>query len=356
VDNRLATCQQCHKDAPVGFLGFHPHGNADDYAKYPWIYITTKFMQALIIGVFLFFWTHVIFWFFREYRDRKQGKSFAHPHAGEDVVYFRRFSWTWRIIHLVFAVSTMVLVLSGSTLLFSHTAWADFVMAMLGGPKVEAIVHRTAATVWLGIFLVHLAVVSWNILRGYKEFKWFGPSSMIPNLQDLRDVVAMFKWFFGLAPRPQFDRYSYWQKFDYWAPFWGAAVIGFSGLMLFFPVMTAEYLPGWVFNISTIVHQEEALLAAVFLFTVHFFNSHFRPDRFPMSTIMFTGAVPLEEFKFEHRLEYERLKANGELEKYLIKAPSEAFEKGSRWLAAVLILAGLGLLTLVAIGYTTLPH
>ena len=88
----------------------------------------------------------------------------------------------------------------------------------------------------------------------------------------------------------------------------------------------------------------------MFIFTVHFFNSHFRPDRFPMSTIMFTGAVPLEEFKFEHRKEYERLKASGELERYLVKPPSERFEKGSRVLAATLILAGLGLLTLVLIG------
>jgi cytochrome b subunit of formate dehydrogenase len=179
---------------------------------------------------------------------------------------------------------------------------------------------------------------------------------MLPNLQDLRDVVGMFKWFFGRGERPDFDRYSYWQKFDYWAPFWGAAVIGFSGLILFFPTKTAVFMPGETFNIATIVHAEEALLATMFLFTVHYFNSHFRPDRFPMSTIMFTGAVPLEEFKFEHRLEYERLKASGELERHLIRPPTPTMEKGSRLLTAVLILAGLGLLTLVLIGYVTIPH
>jgi hypothetical protein len=64
----------------------------------------------------------------------------------------------------------------------------------------------------------------------------------------------------------------------------------------------------------------------------------------------------LEEFKFEHRKEYERLEASGELERYLVKPPSERFEKGSRALAAVLILAGLGLLTLVLIGVMTSPH
>ncbi|MCU7916059.1 MAG: cytochrome C [Candidatus Thiodiazotropha sp. (ex Gloverina cf. vestifex)] len=354
-ENRLETCRQCHEDAPEGFIGFHPHGNANDFEKYPVMWITAKSMQALIIGILAFFWVHVMLWFYREYQDRKAGKSFAHPRPGDDTIYVRRFTATWRWIHLLFAVSTMILVLSGTTLLFSHTAWASFVIDMLGGPKVEAILHRTAATIWLSVFLVHFFIAMTNIVRNRKTFRWFGPSSMVPNLQDLRDVGAMFSWFFGRRERPSFDRFSYWQKFDYWAPFWGAAVIGFSGLMLFIPTLTASFLPGWVFNVATIVHAEEALLATMFLFTVHFFNSHFRPDRFPMSTIMFTGAVPLEEFKFEHRVEYERLKESGELEKMLIKPPSKAMEKGSQALAAVLIFAGLGLLTLVFIGYMTMP-
>jgi cytochrome b subunit of formate dehydrogenase len=354
--NRLETCQQCHEDAPEGFLGFHPHGNTRDFKRYPGLWLTAKFMQALIIGVFLFFWTHVILWFYREYRDRREGKSFTHVPPTEGTLYFRRFSWTWRVIHLLFALSTMVLVLSGTTLLFAHTGWAKAVIDLLGGPQAEAIVHRTAATIWLSVFGAHVLVVAFNLLRKGGRFQWLGPTSLVPNMQDLRDVGAMFRWFFGRAPRPSFDRWSYWQKFDYWAPFWGAAIIGFSGLTLFFPTKTAEFLPGWVFNVATIVHAEEALLATMFIFTVHFFNSHFRPDRFPMSTIMFTGAVPLEEFQFEHRKEFERLKASGELECYLVKPPSERFEKGSRALAAVLILAGLGLLTLVLIGYVTMPH
>jgi hypothetical protein len=102
-----------------------------------------------------------------------------------------------------------------------------------------------------------------------------------------------------------------------------------------------------VFNIATIVHAEEAILAAVFLFTVHYFNVHFRPDKFPMDIVMATGAVPLEEFKHEHRLEYERLEASGELEKYLVKPPSERATRAGRkitgWLIVIgLILAGAG--------------
>lgn len=355
MDNRLETCNTCHEDATEGFLDFHAHGDANDPENYPGIWLVTKFMQVLILGVLGFFWVHVLLWFYREHKDRKAGKSFEHPALGDDTVYFRRFSAAWRVIHLLFALSTMFLALSGTTLLFSHTEWAKTIMSILGGPEMEAILHRIAAVIWLSTFLVHLGIAINNIVRS-KDFRWFGPTSMLPNWQDLRDVIAMFRWFFGLAERPHFDRFSYWQKFDYWAPFWGAGVIGLSGLMLFFPTATATILPGWTFNIATIVHAEEALLATVFIFTVHFFNSHFRPDRFPMSTIMFTGAVPLEEFKFEHRLEYERLKATGELDKYLIKPPSQAMQTGSNILTVVLILAGLGLLTLVTIGYFTMPH
>ncbi|MCK4709727.1 MAG: cytochrome C, partial [Gammaproteobacteria bacterium] len=177
---------------------------------------------------------------------------------------------------------------------------------------------------------------------------------MVPNWQDLRDVGAMFSWFFGKGERPTFDRWSYWQKFDYWAPFWGAGIIGFSGIMLFAPTITAAILPGYVFNIATIIHQEEALLATIFLFTVHFFNAHFRPDKFPMSTTIFTGSIPLDEFKHEHKLEYERLKASGELEKHLVKKPSRLIRTGSNMLGILLIMAGLTLLTLVLIGYTSM--
>jgi cytochrome b subunit of formate dehydrogenase len=353
MDNRLETCNTCHQDATEGFLSFDAHGDASNFDNYPFIWLTAKFMNLLIIGVFLFFWTHVILWGYREFRDRQQGKGYIPP-LTEDTVYFRRFSTTWRVLHVLFAISTMTLALSGSTLLFSHTAWAPFVIGLMGGPQVEAIIHRTAGVIWLSVFLVHFGTAIYNIASNYKDFRWFGPTSMVPNWQDLKDVGAMFSWFFGKTERPSFDRWSYWQKFDYWAPFWGAAIIGFSGLMLFIPTLTAQILPGFVFNIATIIHQEEALLATIFLFTVHFFNAHFRPDKFPMSTTIFTGSIPLDEFKHEHKLEYERLKASGEIEKHLVSKPSRLVTTSSNMIAILLIMAGLTLLTLVLIGYTTM--
>jgi len=349
--NRLETCRQCHENAPEGFLGFHAHGDADDFRHYPEMWIAQRFMEVLIIGVFAFFWTHMLLWIYREWRDKKQGKGVKPNPADPEQVYFRRFSLGWRIAHVVLAVAVMTLVLTGTAVLFSGQGWAQYVLNLLGGPKVTAVMHRVAAVTFIVVFFGHLLAVAWNIFRAKGRFEWLGPTSMVPTWQDIQDIGRMFKWFFGFAPRPNFDRWSYWEKFDYWAPFWGMMVIGLSGLMLWFPTITATILPGWVFNIATIVHAEEAILAAVFLFTVHYFNVHFRPDKFPMDIVMATGAVPLSEFKHEHGLEYERLKASGELEKYLVKPPSERATRVGRKITGWLIVIGLILAALVLNGY-----
>ena len=305
--------------------------------------------------MFVFFWTHTALWFYREYRDRKEGRN--RPHIVPDASLqlqgkqYQRFGPVWRLAHLIFAISVMTLVLTGMAVFFGETVWAKSVVAMFGSPKVAALVHRTAAAVMLGIFFIHLVYLVIRIGRNWRTFNWFGPVSLVPNWQDLEDAIAMFKWFFGLGPRPMFDRWTYWEKFDYWAVFWGMAIIGGSGFMLAVPAATASILPGWVFNVATIVHGEEAVLAAVFLFTVHFFNNHFRPDKFPLDTVMFTGAVPLEEFRREHALEYQRLVASGQLAKHLVQAPSQAMTLGSRILGFTLIGIGLLLLVLVLLGF-----
>ncbi|MDH5472745.1 MAG: cytochrome C, partial [Gammaproteobacteria bacterium] len=115
---------------------------------------------------------------------------------------------------------------------------------------------------------------------------------------------------------------------------------------------TASIFPGWVFNVVMLVHGEEAFLAAVFLFTVHFFNNHFRPDKLPPpDVVMFTGAQSLEEFKREHKLQYERLVETGELDKYLVDAPSRPMTIGSKILGLILIAIGLSLLYIVGSGF-----
>jgi cytochrome b subunit of formate dehydrogenase len=88
-------------------------------------------------------------------------------------------------------------------------------------------------------------------------------------MRDFRDIFRMFRWFLGLGPKPTFDRWTYWEKFDYWAVFWGVGIIGTSGLVLWFPETFSLVLPGTIINIAKVIHSEEALLATGFIFTIH---------------------------------------------------------------------------------------
>lgn len=362
VANRLKTCQACHDGkarplATAGFVTFGPHANAHDFAKYPQMWIVTKFMQALLIAVFAFFWAHSGLWYYREWKDGKM--HLMVPHLRSDGLpqdkerFFERFPVGWRIAHLAFALITMTLVLTGTAALFSHTRWAPAVARALGGAHGLGLIHRVAATLFLSIFFTHFVYVMQKLLRD-KTFRWFGPDSLVPRWKDATDCWGMFKWFIGKGPKPRFDRWTYFEKFDYWAVFWGVTIIGTSGLMLAFPTVTATFLPGWVFNVATIVHGEEAFLAAVFLFTVHFFNNHFRPDKLPPPDIvMFTGTQSLDEFRSDHPAQYQRLVDSGELERYLVDAPSRPMALGSKILGLILIFVGLTLLFLVGIGFFT---
>jgi cytochrome b subunit of formate dehydrogenase len=355
-NNRLQTCRTCHKNATEGFLTFQPHADSSDFAKYPHVYLTSRFMIGLLASTFAFFWLHSALWFFREWKDRRDGKTRQHisTEAIPESVrgkYLRRFAWPWRVAHLLFALATMTLTLTGMMVLYADSFWAPYVAKALGGPRNAAIVHRSAAAVFLGVFFGHLCYIVPHLIRNWKTFEIFGPRSLVPRWQDLRDAIGMFKYFFGKAPRPIFDRWTYWEKFDYWAPFWGVCIIGTSGLMMAFPEVTARFLPGWVFNVSLIAHGEEGFLAAVFLFTVHFFNNHFRPDKFPLDILMFTGRMSVEEFAHDHAVEYRRLVQTGEIQKYLVEAPSQPMKTGSKILGFTLITIGLTLLTLVMVGF-----
>ena len=359
-DNVLKTCQECHDGtvlplATAGFATFAPHADPSNFDRYPQMYVAHLLMVWLFIGVFTFFWLHSALWYYREWRERKLFKTAAYVRTeGLDLPagkHFERFSLGWRIGHLLFAIATMILVLTGIPVMFAGSAWAPTVAEVFGGPQVLGLVHRIAAAVFIGIFVIHLIYVMQKLLRD-RTFKWFGPDSLVPNWKDLADIIGMFKWFFGKGPKPQFDRWTYFEKFDYWAVFWGVGVIGASGLMLAYSHITAQYLPGWVFNVATVVHGEEAFLAAVFLFTVHFFNNHFRPNKLPPpDVVMFTGTQSLEEFRHEHPAQYKRLLESGELHQRLVDAPSRPLHVGSVILGLTLLAIGLTLLLMALTGY-----
>ncbi|HET7904001.1 MAG TPA: hypothetical protein VFM17_05530 [Candidatus Eisenbacteria bacterium] len=241
--------------------------------------------------------------------------------AEREELHFERFTRLNRVLHIVMIVSFLSLALSGMTLKFSYTGWARILARLFGGFEGAGYVHRLGAVLMMITFGTHIVDL---IRRKSREFgSWknllFGPNSMIFNKRDLNEFIGSIRWFLGKGPRPQYGRWTYWEKFDYFAVFWGMMVIGSTGLMLWFPEFFTLVLPGWFLNVATIIHSDEALLATGFIFTVHFFNTHLRPEKFPMDLVVFTGRMPLEEFKEDKPGEYEELVRRGELEKHLVE-------------------------------------
>ncbi|MEW6509625.1 MAG: cytochrome b/b6 domain-containing protein [Bacteroidota bacterium] len=233
---------------------------------------------------------------------------------------YLRFTRLNRLLHVVMIVCFISLALTGMTLKFSYTAWAVTLSHLFGGFESAGYIHRVAAVLMVGIMIIHIVDLFRQRKKDYGSWKSMltGPDTMLPTKKDLRDLTGSLRWFLGLGPRPRYGRWTYWEKFDYFAVFWGIAVIGSTGLMLWFPEFFTQFIPGWAINVATIIHSDEALLAVGFIFTVHFFNTHLRPEKFPMDIVIFTGRMDLEEFKEDKPEEYDSLVKAGALNDYLV--------------------------------------
>lgn len=318
-DNLAATCGACHKNVNASFLTFDPHANPSDKTRNVYLYWIWLGMTGLLLGVFGFFGLHGLLWMQRALVGKLRGEFPVHLHGGPHV---RRFNGMQIAMHVTIVLSFLLLAATGLPLKFAHAPWAPQLVSVLGGPIVAGWLHRFAGAVTFGYFAWHLLMLAHGLLvKKEKGYLW-GPRSMVPQPQDITDLFKMLRYFVYLGPRPKFDHFTYWEKFDYLAVFWGVAIIGISGLVLWFPAAFATFLPGWALNAAYVVHSDEALLATGFIFLFHFFHTHLRPEAFPMDTVIFTGRMPLEVFKTERPLEYARLIAEGRLEERMAQAPT----------------------------------
>lgn len=221
-------------------------------------------------------------------------------------------------------VSFLVLAVTGMALKFATHNWANIIASIFGSFWVLGILHRIGAIVTVAYFVLHFILIfqGWrktdHSLLGFIFHKTVG---MVPTLQDGKEIVETIKWFVGKGPMPKYGRWTYWEKFDYFAVFWGVAVIGATGFCLWFPTLVTEFIPGRWLNIATIIHSDEALLATGFIFTIHFFNTHVRPEKFPMDKVIFTGTITLDELKHERPREYEMLVEEGRLDEIICDKP-----------------------------------
>jgi len=313
--NRVVeTCQKCHPDANRRFTGYLSHATHHDKDKYPILHFTFWAMTFLLIGVFSFWGIHTLVWMPRSFKYLKEKRKHEIKHKR---YYIERFNLLERIMHLFVITSFMGLAITGMMLKFAHMPWAKTLSSLIGGVHGAGVIHRIGAAITFGYFITHLYTLFSKKKRTKRTVKQmvFGKRSLWFNKKDFKDFIGSIKWYLGKGPRPDYGRWTYWEKFDYLAVFWGVGIIGLSGLIMWFPELFTKLFPGVVINVAMIIHSDEALLAVGFIFSVHFFNTHLRPESFPLDPVIFTGVVPLDEYKIDRPEEYKYLKESGKLKK-----------------------------------------
>ena len=227
--------------------------------------------------------------------------------AGE-VEYVVRFDTHQRLQHFLMMSSFIVLALTGFPQKFAELSISQSWVSTLGGLETVRAIHRGAGFVMLTNCLYHVSYLFYRIV-GQKRF---GAFAMVPKPKDAADAYQMIRFFLGLSKeKPAFDRFSYVEKFDYWAVFWGIAMMGGSGLVLMFAVQATHLLPGEIVPLALTIHSDEAILAVSWILIVHMFNAHLAPGIFPFNPAIFTGKLSKKRYVHEHPVEYARLTRNG---------------------------------------------
>lgn len=326
----VETCAKCHPKANANFAMWIPHADHYDKANYPVLYWAFVLMTLLLVGVFSVFWLECLLWWQKAYREKRKmwaAGEFLPPYVEKSGEIYRRFDNFAIGIHFVMMISFIFLVLTGLPLKFAHADWAKWLIGIFGGASKAGLIHRICAIITFAYFgAIQINVIYFVFFRkdvkGGPLRRLFGPDSLAPRWQDVKDIIGMIKWYVGKGPKPRFDRWTYWEKFDFLAVYWGMFAIGLSGLMLWIPEFFSIFLPGWIINVAAIVHSDEALLASGFIFTVHFFHTHFRPEKFPMDVGIFTGRFPKVEFIEDRPGHYDRLVAEKKLDTFKATHPS----------------------------------
>lgn len=222
-------------------------------------------------------------------------------------------------------VTFLIQAVTGLCRLLYHTSWGKTLTNFFGGYESITTIHGRVGVVMLLGFGMHIVYILLKMEWKALGRSLFHPDSLVPGPQDAIHLGQRIRWFFGLGPPPVFDRWTYWEKFDYWAIFWGLPLLGVTGLMLMYPLVTSYFLPGWVLNLTLLLHRAEALLAMLYIFIVHFTIGHLRHGMFPMNECMFAGSVEFEELRKEKPLWITRLEEEGKLAEAMVPAPASWF-------------------------------
>ena len=283
--NLAETCGSCHPNASEEFSKSYVHekaGSFDDIVSniikkiYKWMIVLV--IGGMILHNFIIWLSYVR----KKYRFLKQQET------------IQRFDRHWVIQHVSTFLSFTTLVVTGFALKFPDAGWVQLLTELGLSEIVRSVLHRIAAVV-----LIAAAVYQWVYLLFMK--KWKGElQTLLPTFTDAREFVQHMGYHLGFkTPMPEFSRYSYIEKAEFWALIWGNIVMMLTGLVLWFPTVALSIFPSWswLIKVSETVHYYEAWLAALAIFFYHMFFAIFHPEDYPINLAGFTGKITEEEAK-----------------------------------------------------------
>jgi formate dehydrogenase gamma subunit len=212
--------------------------------------------------------------------------------------YYNRFTIAQRVEHFVLLLSFTTLVVTGLPQKFVGNAFAEWMIAAMGGIETVRIIHRIAAV------LIVLQSVYHIIVLGYKTWVRRTEMSMLPGLKDLTDALDLVRYNLGLTKEhPKMPRYNFGEKVEYWAMVWGTVIMAITGFMLWNPIATTRVLPGQIIPAAKAAHGGEAILAALAILIWHFYNVHIKL----LNRSIFNGKMSRRQMEEEHGAELEQI-------------------------------------------------
>jgi formate dehydrogenase gamma subunit len=295
--NLVKTCGQCHPGANANFAKGQIHLDPEAAAKADFGAKVNRFVRdiyiLLIVATIGFMFLHNLMIFVRKLVDRK--KDGGHHASGPRVVV--RMTKNQRIQHFLLLVSFFTLVVTGFALKYPDALRVIFVNEL-----VRSYIHRFAGVLMIVVSLYHVVYLA-ATQEGRRML-----IDMLPELKDATDIVDVFAYYLGFSSKkPQFKRFNYAEKMEYWALVWGTFVMALTGLVIWFKVIAASSVPRWWVDVATTVHFYEAILATLAIIVWHLYQVIADPDTYPLNFAFIDGKMSVEHYQEEHGLDSKTL-------------------------------------------------
>jgi cytochrome b subunit of formate dehydrogenase len=302
--NLAVTCGKCHPGANKNFTKGSVHLIVTAKDKDLLYYVTSGYILLILLTIGGMFAHNALDFVKKSKRKLRVRRGTIYEEDLGHSLYVR-MTLSERLQHGTLIISFVTLVITGFMLKFPDAWWVSPIRSI--SPEVfeiRSLLHRIAGVVLILAGVYHVYYILF-VPRGRQLVR-----DLVPKLQDVHDAIAVAKYNLGISKvRPQFDRFSYVEKSEYWALVWGTIVMAATGFILWFDNRFLGLIGKLWWDVAGTVHYYEAWLATLSIVIWHFYFVIFNPDVYPINLAFLKGTITEEEMHDEHPLELHRIKA-----------------------------------------------